>query len=33
MAKGLELLGMPRQNAAGIEATLTKLQEHYPNRT
>ena len=29
-AKALELFGMPKQNAAGIEATLRQLQERYP---
>jgi hypothetical protein len=29
-AKGLELFGMPRQNIAGIEATLRQLQARYP---
>ena len=28
-AKGLELFGAPKHNAAGIEATLTKLQARY----
>lgn len=30
MAKALELFGAPKQNATGIEATLTKLQALYP---
>lgn len=29
-AKALELFGMPKQNAAGIEATLRQLQARYP---
>jgi len=29
-AKGLELSGTPKKNAAGIEATLRKLQDRYP---
>jgi uncharacterized protein YndB with AHSA1/START domain len=29
-ARALELLGYPQRNAAGIEATLRKLQERYP---
>ena len=29
-AKGLELTGVPKQNAAGIEATLQQLQARYP---
>jgi uncharacterized protein YndB with AHSA1/START domain len=28
-AKALELFGMPKQNAAGIDATLTKLQSRF----
>ena len=32
-AKGFELFGVPKQNAAGIEATLTKLQAEYPHRS
>jgi uncharacterized protein YndB with AHSA1/START domain len=28
-ARALELFGMPKQNAAGIEATLTNLQARY----
>lgn len=28
-AKALELFGIPRQNAAGIEATLTQLQQQH----
>jgi Polyketide cyclase / dehydrase and lipid transport len=28
-AKGLELFGVPKQNAAGIEATLRQLQARY----
>jgi hypothetical protein len=31
-AKALELLGIPKQNAAGIEATLRQLRERYPGR-
>lgn len=31
-AKALELFGIPKQNAAGIEATLRKLQERYGGR-
>lgn len=30
-ARILGLVGMPKQNAAGIEATLTKLQGQYPS--
>jgi len=29
-ARALELLGYPQRNAAGIEATLRKLQARYP---
>jgi hypothetical protein len=29
-ARALELLGYPQRNAAGIEATLAKLQARYP---
>jgi uncharacterized protein YndB with AHSA1/START domain len=29
-AKGLELLGYPQRNGAGIEATLRQLQARYP---
>ncbi|HVB42074.1 MAG TPA: SRPBCC family protein [Streptosporangiaceae bacterium] len=29
-ARALELFGTPKQNAAGIEATLRKLQARYP---
>jgi hypothetical protein len=29
-AKALELFGIPKQNAAGIEATLRQLQARYP---
>jgi ribosome-associated toxin RatA of RatAB toxin-antitoxin module len=29
-AKGLELFGIPKKNAAGIESTLRKLQARYP---
>jgi hypothetical protein len=29
-AKGLELTGTPKKNAAGIEATLAQLQARYP---
>jgi hypothetical protein len=29
-AKGLELFGVPKQNAAGIEATLCQLEARYP---
>ena len=29
-AKGLELSGTPKKNAAGIEATLRQLQARYP---
>jgi hypothetical protein len=29
-AKGLELFGVPKQNAAGIEATLRQLEARYP---
>jgi hypothetical protein len=32
-AKALELFGMPRQNARGIEATLKKLEAKYPRPT
>ena len=28
-AKALELLGIPKQNAGGIEATLSKLQQQH----
>jgi uncharacterized protein YndB with AHSA1/START domain len=31
-ARGLELFRMPKQNAAGIEATLSQLQARYPGR-
>jgi hypothetical protein len=30
-AKGLELSGTPKKNAAGIDATLRKLQARYPD--
>ena len=29
-ARGLELTGTPKKNAAGIEATLRQLQDRYP---
>jgi hypothetical protein len=32
-AKGFELMGVLKQNAAGIEATLSKLQARYPSES
>jgi hypothetical protein len=32
-ATGLELFGVPKQNARGIESTLTKLEARYSQPT